>query len=324
MKLRKIDFKKINNKQVTAISVALSLVLLVFVYFIVNSLSSSNADQEATIQSSESTSSLASSDVQSSAVSSDVSSAVVSSEVKSEPPSQEVSKKENNTQQAAPAPKPAPPVQNTPPPASVPVNNASTSYLNDVVFIGDSISLKLNYYSRSNPQIFGTAQFLTSGSMGSGNALQPVSDSSIHPSYQGVKMSLEDAVSKMGVNKVYIMLGMNDVGLYGIDGAISNMTTLLSRIKAKSPNVKIVVESVTPMLRDRSSSLTNTNLSIYNDRLAQMCSQNGYYFVDVASVMRTSSGTLIPAYCSDPEGMGMHFTDAGCKVWIDYILSHAV
>lgn len=37
----------------------------------------------------------------------------------------------------------------------------------------------------------------------------------------------------LGSKKVFIMFGMNDIGLYGIDDTIENMKTLTSRIKEK-------------------------------------------------------------------------------------------
>ena len=91
------------------------------------------------------------------------------------------------------------------------------SYFDDAIFIGDSVSLKLNLYvtksRQSNSTLLGKAQFLTAGSMGSGNALQEVSDDSIHPLYNGEKMSLADAVAASGAKKVYSMLGMNDLAV---------------------------------------------------------------------------------------------------------------
>ena len=39
--------------------------------------------------------------------------------------------------------------------------------------------------------------------------------------------------------------------------------------------------------------------------------------------MRDENGYLYDAYCSDPEDMGMHFTDEGCVAWIDYLETHA-
>ena len=94
------------------------------------------------------------------------------------------------------------------------------SYFDDAVFIGDSVSLKLERYTTqqrsANPNFFGKAQFLTAGSMGSGNALEAPSSESIHPLYNGQKMALADSVKACGAKKVYIMLGMNDMAIYGV------------------------------------------------------------------------------------------------------------
>ncbi len=215
-------------------------------------------------------------------------------------------------------------------PGAVPASaKVSMSYLDDAVFIGDSVSLKLKLYAakkrQSDTGFFGKAQFLVQGSMGSGNALQPVSATSIHPAYSGKKMLLEDSVAAMGAKKVYIMLGMNDIAVYGIDGSVKNMETLIGRIKAKSPNTVILVQSATPMVQDMQRKyLNNANMYAYDQKLAALCKQNGYYFIDVAEVMRDKNGALIASYCSDPQILGMHFTDTACQVWVDYLLTHSV
>ncbi len=206
---------------------------------------------------------------------------------------------------------------------------ADQSYLDDAVFIGDSVSLKLKNYvtaqRKVNSGFFGKAQFLAAGSMGSANALKPLSESSIHPLYNGKKALLEDSVAAMGVKKVYIMLGTNDIALYGIEGSVANMTKLLANIKAKSPDVSIFVQSSTPIVKAKQmKTLNNPNLQAYDTALSKMCKEKGYYFVDVASAMRDKEGNLPLEYCSDPDNLGIHFTDKACDIWINYILTHTV
>ena len=217
----------------------------------------------------------------------------------------------------------------TPPGTLVESTRVEDSYFDDAVFIGDSVSLKLNRYAseqrKSNANFMGKAQFLTAGSMGSGNALQPVSDESIHPMYNGEKLSLADSVAKSGAKKVYIMLGMNDLAPYGVDGAVENMQKLITTILEKTPDAKIYIQSATPLVKAKNISthkLNNTNMAAYNEKLAALCAEQGYYFVDVASVVSDSEGNLIQSYCSDPDNMGIHFTDEGCQVWVDYLYTH--
>ena len=202
------------------------------------------------------------------------------------------------------------------------------SWFDDAVFIGDSVSLKLKNYvtkmRQTDPEFFGKAQFLTSGSLGSGNALWEVSDKSVHPSFRGEKMPLEDSVPLTGAKKVYIMLGTNDIALYGIDDSVANMATLLERIQTNAPDVSIYVQSATPICEGaEKKNLNNENLTIYNEKLQAMCEEKGYAFVNVTSVMQDENGFLPRDYCSDPDGMGIHFTELACDIWMDYLKTDA-
>ena len=199
------------------------------------------------------------------------------------------------------------------------------SYFDDAAFVGDSVSLKLSYYAAATGAL-GNAQFFTAGSLGAANSLWEVSDESVHPSYQGTKMLVEDCIAYSGVSKVYIMLGMNDLGLYGLEDTLVNYEELVNRIKTKSPDVQIIVQSMTPMTATSPISgedLNNDNIKIYNSRLSELCEKNGWNFVDVASVMYDADGiSLNPDFCSDPEVMGLHFTEAGCAEWVEYLSTH--
>ena len=205
-------------------------------------------------------------------------------------------------------------------------SDVGASFFDDAVFIGDSISLRLTMYCQANPDALGKAQFLTAGSLGSGNALwDENSQDAVFPTYNGQVVTLQDGVQKSGAKKVFIMLGMNDVGLYGVEGARDNMETLIGLILEKSPNVTIYVQSMTPMLTTHQlKSLNNPNIEAYNKLLREMCAEHGWNFVDVASVMKESDGGLIPAYCSDggDGGMGMHFTNEGAVAWVNYLRTH--
>ena len=68
------------------------------------------------------------------------------------------------------------------------------------------ISNLTDYKFKIVPEYFGEGQFLTSGSLGSGNALWEVSDKSVHPAFQGEKMLLEESVPLTGAKKIYMML----------------------------------------------------------------------------------------------------------------------
>lgn len=198
------------------------------------------------------------------------------------------------------------------------------SWFDDAVFVGDSISLKLSYYEAAM-DVLGQARFLTAGSLGSENALWPVSEDSVHPTYQGEKLLLEESIPRTGAKKLYIMLGMNDLYNNGPEGATANMEILLDRILENAPELEIYIQSMTPLSANSSilSSRLNNRVALeYNRALARLCGERGWHFVDVGSVMYDDRGFLREDYCSDSYDLGVHFTNDGCAAWVDYLLTH--
>lgn len=200
------------------------------------------------------------------------------------------------------------------------------AWFDDAAFVGDSVTLKLSYYAAATGCL-GNAQFFASGSLGSANAMWELSNTqAVHPSYQGQTMLVEDCVATSGATKLFIMLGMNDIAVYGIDGAVENYQALLERILTKSPGLTVYVQSMTPTTSTSSllgQSINSDNIRAYNDKLQQLCQQQGWHYVDVASVMYDESGQYLRSdYCSDPDDMGIHFTEDGCQAWVDYLYGH--
>ncbi len=198
------------------------------------------------------------------------------------------------------------------------------SYFKNCAFIGDSVTLSLKNYCAATGEL-GDATFICAGSLAARNALWALNaPNAVHPSYKGKKMLLEDAVAASGADKVYIMLGMNGIA-FGVDAEIKNMVTLINKILSKSPNVKILIQSVTPMASSsniKGKNLNNTTISQYNARLEQICNENKWYYLNVAEDVTGSDGNLIMEYCSDFGGMGIHFSKTGDKVWINYLRTH--
>jgi len=196
-------------------------------------------------------------------------------------------------------------------------------WFDDAVLIGDSVTVALRMYC-VDTQALGGAQFLCENSLSATNALWEISDESVHPVFNGAKIRLEDGVAACGARNVYIMLGINNIS-FGVDYAIGDMFTVIQNILAKSPDVNILIESVTPMTTTSnilSSSLNNARIIEYNEKLRELCGENGWYYVDVAEQFRDAQGNLPPSYCSDPNGMGIHLNYTAAQAWIDYLRTH--
>lgn len=203
---------------------------------------------------------------------------------------------------------------------------ADPSWFDDAVFIGDSVTLKLSYFVEDHDDL-GKAEFLCAGSLGYTNALWDLDhEDNVHPTLNGEKITVDDGAKALGSKKIFIMLGMNDIGLYGVDGAVSSMIELTDKIHEKCPDAVIYIESVTPMVANSSlGGLNNETIKEFDEKIQPICEEKGYKYLDVASAVSDENGDLIYEYCGDPptddnpDGMGLHFTDAGCQKWADYL-----
>ena len=201
----------------------------------------------------------------------------------------------------------------------------SAEWFDNAVFVGDSVTLKLDYYCEDHPDALGKASFYCAGSLGYTNALWDINDSeAVHPYYEGANHLVEDCVAVTGKNNVFIMLGMNDIGLYGTEGAMKSCKTVVENLLNKSPGAHIYLQSVTPMVESAQlESFNNTLIKEFNGMLKTYCEENGYHYLDVYSAFADEKGNLPKNLCSDPDGMGLHFTDSACKMWADYLKNNA-
>ena len=197
-----------------------------------------------------------------------------------------------------------------------------TEWFNDAEFIGDSVTLKLSYYAENGS--LGDAAFLCAGSLGYNNSLMGIDEEgNVHPVYNGTQYTVFDGTKTIAPKKLIIMLGMNDIGLYGVDGAIDGMKTVTTRLAEENPDTVIYIQSVTPMLENMQlTDLNNTTIKEFDEKLKEVCAEKGFKYLDVYSAVEDGSGNLVPEYCGDPEAMGLHFSDEGCAKWVEYLKNH--
>ncbi len=197
------------------------------------------------------------------------------------------------------------------------------SWFDDAVLVGDSITLKLSYYCAANPEALSSAQFVCAASLGYVNSQWELNKTgNVHPYYNGVKILTETCAAVTGASKVIIGLGMNDIGVYGVSGALSYAQSLVEKIRTNSPDVEIYIESVTPIYYYcQKTGLNNELVREFNSLLAENVESWDCKFIDTYSALSDTNGNLPYAYCSDPSYQGIHFTDAACAVWVECLKS---
>ncbi len=192
------------------------------------------------------------------------------------------------------------------------------SFFDDAVFVGDSVSLKLSYYAAGSGEL-GKAKFLVVGSYGVGNAIYDHPDTKLR--YQGVTYTnVEEAIAATGSNKLFIMLGMNDIGRFGVSKSITNWGTLLNLIRSTCPNITIYIQSMTPVWTGgEKGGVTNSRANMYNAELKTFAANNGCKFIDIAPYMKDSTGGLATPFCSDSF---VHLTNEAAKTWVQVLKAY--
>lgn len=209
---------------------------------------------------------------------------------------------------AEPAPEQAP---WAPVPESEPVDD---SYFDSVIFVGDSRTDGFRLYSGLER---GTYFCVTGETVASATDLQNWKTET------GKKISLADAVAQAACDKIYLMLGVNELGWNGTDIFREHAENLLQRLKADHPEAEIVIQSLLPVSAEQDAKGTyvnNRRILAYNQVWMELAEENGCDYVNIAEAVTGEDGCL-PAEMSFD---GVHLNRAGCHAWLDYLRTHSV
>lgn len=112
-------------------------------------------------------------------------------------------------------------------------------FYDDAGFIGDSVTYQL-LFTQGREEAIGSPVPLFRRSA----SVKGFTDYSWNVMFRGTEWKIEEAVAASGVNKVFIMLGANDLGVRSPAETFDNFQTMIDRIREKAPQVEIYIESV--------------------------------------------------------------------------------
>lgn len=194
---------------------------------------------------------------------------------------------------------------------SVPVDD---SYFSDAVFIGDS---RMQGFQNASGITQGT--FFTSVGM----SLATMTNQAVIPTAQG-NVTVAAALSGGKYNKVYIMLGANDLGEYDWDAFKEGFISCTRRFGEIQPDAIFYICSVVYVEESKITSgsayVTNANVDKINSILLDICEEEGYYYLDLNEILSNGYGSLIDGASSD----GVHVYGEYCEQMLAYMKSHYV
>lgn len=204
-----------------------------------------------------------------------------------------------------------------PAPASDPVD---MSYFSDALFIGDSRTEGLQLYSGIEGASFYCYKGITIFDVMQENPKKLIT-------INGQKYSIVDALSAEAgkYSKVYISLGINELGYYDDQGFHDKFAALIDHIRETQPNAIIYLQNQVPVnptlcAKNWPSYVNNDKVAVYNGIFEQLAEEKQVVLLDVASALSNSDGILAQENTVD----GVHFTTSWYKTWLTYLMNHTV
>lgn len=209
---------------------------------------------------------------------------------------------------------PSPPYDfSQPVPQSEAVDNR---YFEDAAFVGDSRTDGFLLYSG-----IGTGENLTSN----GLSIFRLADRKALTIGEE-RYTLLEALALKEYGKVYISLGINELGYNDDDGFYRSYCGAIDEIRRVQPNAVIYIQGLIPLNEAQYTAATgrdylkNDHLRVYNDLLRQAAEEKRVVYLDLYSEFVDENGSLPEEDSRD----GVHLKKDACQRWLAYLKTHTV
>lgn len=187
------------------------------------------------------------------------------------------------------------------------------SYFEDAVFLGDSRTEGFHLYSGLE-----TGQYL----FATGATVESVFSKATQETEQG-KVSMLDALDGLEFSKLYVMLGVNELGWPKTEQFHDQYAKLIDRVRESHPDARIALQSILPISAKqeaKGSYVNNGRIAEFNAIIVQLAEEKGCTYLDVASAVTGEDGCLRAEETTD----GIHLNTKGCVRWLEYLKEHPI
>lgn len=216
----------------------------------------------------------------------------------------------------------APAVSTEAPAATIPqtdgLTDAPEGYFDDALFIGDSRMVGLACFAPINGATYFASTGLSSFKADTAESEIAGNSEFNNPSTKGMKLA--DVMKMKQFSKVYLMLGINELGCdRGV--AKQKYMDLYIRIRNTFPNATIYIMGnlhVSHKRADHDSYVNNKEINDYNSYLETLADKNVSYYLDVNPLFDAADGYLKEDWTND----GVHPFAKHYAIWREYLMSH--
>ena len=194
-----------------------------------------------------------------------------------------------------------------------PYITVDSSYYDDAVFIGDSRIEGLHDYSGLDNATFYYKEGLTVYDMMSAKIAK----------VNGKKVNIKKALAQQQFNKVYIMIGINELGYRTTPEYAQQYQKNLEEIRQLQPNAVIFIMGVMHVTTEYSNSsevFNNVNINDKNVAAAGLANGVDIFYLDVNPVLADKKGGVKKKYTWD----GIHLKAEYYNLWVDFLNVHGL
>ena len=190
------------------------------------------------------------------------------------------------------------------------------SYFADAAFVGDSRTDGFLIYSGVGGGKNLTSNGLSIFKLAEKKAL----------TIGGKEYTLLEALALDAYGKVYLSLGVNELGIYDDEGFYRSYCEAIDAIRAIQPQAVIYIQGLIPLNEGviaktiKRDYLTNEHLRVYNDLMHKAAQEKQVVFLDLYSHFVDENGELP----EDGSRDGVHLTKPYCQEWLAYLRTHTV
>lgn len=134
----------------------------------------------------------------------------------------------------------------------------------------------------------------------------------------GSKMTVMDAIGRKQYKRIYIMLGVNELGWVSTDIFIDDYGKIIDNLKETQPGATIYVQSILPVSAKKSEIdeiYNNPRINEFNGLIQAMAEEKGAIYLPVNTAVMDETGALPAGASTD----GVHPNIDYCRKWTAYL-----
>lgn len=201
-------------------------------------------------------------------------------------------------------------------PEDVIYQTVEDDYFADAVFIGDSRTVGMFEY--------GGLENISTFYASTGLTVYKLFDSPIVTvPGEKEKLTIEEALSQRQFAKIYLMIGINEMGTGNVSSFMQKYKEVLNHLQELQPDAIIYLQAIMKVTTERSEKgdyITNAGIEERNLEIEKLADNSSVFYLDVNPLICDETGGMETTYTFD----GVHLKAQFIPIWKDFLKQHAV